>query len=60
MCWNHEVLTDDFDLTFVANIADNAQWPTIEDFILDETDNDNQRFDIGHSDKKVNIFITNV
>lgn len=49
-------VNDDFDLKFVANTADNAQWPTFEEFVLDETDNDFQRFDIGHSDKVVNIF----
>lgn len=50
-------INDDFDLKFVANIASENHWPVIEDFVLDETDNNNQRFDIGRSDKVVNIFI---
>lgn len=48
-------INDDFDLKFVVNMCPN-DWPDIEDFVLDRTDNDNQRFDIGHSDKVVNIF----
>lgn len=54
-------ITDDFDLKFVCNMTSGEEhWPVIEEFILDETDNDNQRFDIGHSDKVVNIFIDNI
>ena len=48
-------VNDDFDLKFVVNTCHN-DWPDIEDLVLDRTDNDFQRFDIGHSDKVVNIF----
>lgn len=49
---------NNFDLKFVCNLASETHYPVIEDFVLDETDNDYQRFDIGHSDKIVNIFIS--
>lgn len=52
-------INDDFDLKFVCNMGTEGHWPVIEDFTLDKTNNDNQRFDIGHSDKIVNIFIEN-
>lgn len=50
-------IDDNFNLKFVCNMTPN-DWPDIEDLVLDETDNDNQRFDIGHSDKSVNIFVS--
>lgn len=50
-------VTDEFDLKFTANTSDCAQCFNIEEFILDDTNNDYQRFDIGHSDKLVNIFL---
>lgn len=52
-------VNDDFDLKFTVNMCPN-DWPDFEDFVLDRTDNNNQRFDIGHSDKVVNIFIENL
>ena len=51
-------INDDYDLKFVANISECPQFIELEDFVLDETDNDYQRFDIGHSDKIVNIFLS--
>lgn len=50
-------INDDFDLKFVCNLSSPGWSPVIEDFALDKTDNDYQRFDIGHSDKIVNIFL---
>lgn len=48
-------IDDSFDLKFAVNLCPNGR-PDIESFVLDKTDNDHQRFDIGHSDKIVSIF----
>lgn len=45
-------INDDYDLNF--------SWfdeGSCIDLVLENTDNDNQLFDIGHSDKIVNIFV---
>lgn len=53
-------VNDDFNLKFVCNLAPENYAPLIEDFVLDRSDNDFQRFDIGHSDKVVNIFLEHI
>jgi len=50
-------INDDYNLKFTCNMTPN-DWHNIEDMVLDETDIDSQRFDIGHSDKSVSIYTT--